>query len=331
MIESSSKDLIFSDAMQDRRSQPAVTAYRVGDADRVQVLALDLDGTVLNPAGHVSPRTRNAIRGVIEAGITVCIATGRSWWESRRVISEAELEGPGVFVGGAIVNDMPSGKSLAHTKMRPLDAQHVCHIMDESGLAAMVMQDAFHAEVVTGEPTPEWLISAELEMPPTVPEWLAHHSSSFRRVNGLRSAAHDWTIRVSTVATLEASETLYSRLGSELADRIYLHQITIPTTGTRVLEVFDRSVNKWTGVKQIAGMIGVADQNIIAVGDDMNDLHMLEHAGLGVAMGNANNHVKRIADGEIDSHAEDGLAVFLEKLLAGDALMTSARRAVRKA
>lgn len=310
--------------MAERRIKPAAKTSREGDPGRVQLIALDLDGTVLSPTGHVTPRTRKAIRDVIEAGITVCIATGRSWWESRRVIAEAELEGPGVFVGGAIVNDMPSGKSLAHTKMRPLDAQHVCHIMDESGLAAMVMQDAFHADI-------EWLISAELEMPPTVPEWLAHHSSSFRRVQGLRSAAHDWTIRVSTVASHDASETLFSRLSRELSDRVYLHQITIPTTGTRVLEVFDRTVNKWTGVKQIAGMINVPESNIVAVGDDMNDLHMLQHAGLGVAMGNANEHVKRIAQGEIASNAEDGLADFLEKLLAGDALLTSARRAVRKA
>lgn len=331
MFESSPKFPIFSDEMNGRGRKPTAKTDRVGGANRVQLLALDLDGTVLSPNGHVTPRTRDAIRAVIESGITVCIATGRSWWESRSVIAEARLEGPGVFAGGAIVNDMPSGKSLAHTKMRPIDARHVCHIMDESGLAAMVMQDAFHAESVTGEPTPEWLISAELEMPPTVPEWLAHHSSSYRRVQGLRSAAHDWTIRVSTVANYDASELLFNRLGREMGDRIYLHQITIPTTGTRVLEVFDRSVNKWTGVRQIAGMIDVPDENIIAVGDDMNDLHMLEHAGLGVAMGNANEHVKRIADGEIDSHAEDGLAVFLEKLLAGDALMTSARRAVREA
>jgi hydroxymethylpyrimidine pyrophosphatase-like HAD family hydrolase len=208
--------------------------------------------------------------------------------------------------------------------MRPLDAQRVCHIMDESGLAALVMQDAFHADM-------EWLISAELEMPPTVPEWLAHHRSSFRRVEGLRSAAHEWTIRVSTVAAHDASQTLFGRLSRELSDRVYLHQITIPTTGQRVLEVFDRTVNKWTGVKQIAGMINVPDANIVAVGDDMNDLHMLDHAGLGVAMGNANEQVKRIADGAIASNAEDGLADFLETLLAGDALLTSARRAVRRA
>jgi hydroxymethylpyrimidine pyrophosphatase-like HAD family hydrolase len=219
---------------------------------------------------------------------------------------------------------MPSGRSLAHTKLRPQDAREICHIMDESGLAAMVMQDAFHADI-------EWLISAELEMPPTVPEWFAHHNSSFRRVGGLRSAAHEWTIRVSTIASHDASATLFDRLSRELIDRVYLHQITIPTSGARVLEVFDRTVNKWTGVKQIAGMHNVPEANIIAVGDDMNDLHMLEHAALGVAMGNANEHVKRIADGEIASHAEDGLAVFLEELLAGDALLTSARRAVRKA
>ncbi len=310
--------------MSVKGANPPAKARRALAGEQVQLIALDLDGTVLSPTGHVTPRTRKAIRGVIDAGIQVCIATGRSWWESRQVIAEAQLEGPGVFVGGAIVNDMPSGRSMAHTKMRPVDAREICHIMDECGSAAMVMQDAFHADV-------EWLISAELEMPPTVPEWLARHGSSFRRAPGLRSAAHDWTIRVSTVASYEQSATMFDRLSRQLADRVYLHQITIPTTGARVLEVFDASVNKWTGVRQIAELLGVPEANVIAVGDDMNDLHMLEHAAVGVAMGNANAEVKSIADGEIDSHANDGLAKFLEQLLAGDALLTSARRAVRSA
>lgn len=325
MIESSFGKSIFSDAMPEKGKRPAAASDTTGDGeDRVQLIALDLDGTVLSPTGHVTERTRKAIRGVIDAGIQVCIATGRSWWESRAVIAEAGLEGPGVFVGGAIVNDMPSGRSLAHSKMRPLDACEVCHLMDEHGVAAMVMQDASHADV-------EWLISAELEMPPTVPEWLARHGSSYRRVGGLRSAAHDWTIRVSTVASADRSATLFDTLSRQLADRVYLHEITIPTTGARVLEVFDARVNKWTGIQQIAAMRGVLETNIIAVGDDMNDLHMLKHAALGVAMGNANAQVKSVADGVIDTHANDGLAVFLEELLAGDALLTSARRAVRKA
>lgn len=323
LMETFPPESIFPDEMSDRRVTSPAKPRGADERDRVHLIALDLDGTVLSPTGHVTPRTRKAIRGVIDAGIAVCIATGRSWWESRSVIAEAELVGPGVFVGGAIVNDMSSGKSLAHTKMRPHDAREICQLMDESGLAAMVMQDACHADV-------EWLISAELEMPPTVPEWLARHGSSFRRVDGLRSAAHDWTIRVSTIAAREVSQTLFDRVSRELTERVYLHQITIPTTGARVLEVFDRSVNKWTGVKQIAGMLNVPEHGIVAVGDDMNDLHMLEHAGLGVAMGNANDYVKSIADGEIDVNANDGLATFLEALIDGDALLTSARRAVRK-
>jgi hydroxymethylpyrimidine pyrophosphatase-like HAD family hydrolase len=149
---------------------------------RAGLVALDLDGTVLDPSGHVTARTRDAIRSVLDAGVAVCIATGRSWWESRAVIREAGLIGPGVFVGGAVVNDMASGQSLDHTRMAPSVAREICQIMEDFGIAAMTMQDASHAEV-------EWLISAELEMPRTVPRLTDGSRVCVKRCTTGRSAS----------------------------------------------------------------------------------------------------------------------------------------------
>jgi Cof subfamily protein (haloacid dehalogenase superfamily) len=291
--------------------------------DRVRLMALDLDGTVLSPTGHVTPRTRAAIRRLIESGISVCIATGRSWWESRAVIDEGALLGPGVFVGGAVVNDMPTGKSLSHTRMIPALARAICGHLHDAGVAAMVMQDHCHADC-------EWLISEELEMPPSVPEWLTHHASSHRRVAGLTHAAHDWTLRVGTVTrTREEGERVIRRIAASMGDQVYFHQITVPTTGISVLEVFDVSVNKWHGVRQVAGLLGIGEHEIVAVGDDMNDLHMLRHARLGVAMGNARPEVMAVADRVIGSNAVDGLAIFLEAIEAGGGTFEAAAGAKR--
>jgi hypothetical protein len=285
--------------------------------ERVGLIVLDLDGTVLSPMGHVTPRTRAAIRAAVDADIGVCIATGRSWWESRSVIAEAELTGPGVFAGGAIVNQMETGASLSDATMHPDVARQVCQVIDREGLAAMVLQDR------NREPF-EWLIAAEHPMPPTVPEWLAAHGSSNARVDGLTAASHAGTVRISTVDLVEVNARVGRALREELGDSIYLHEITVPTLGISVLEVFDATVNKWSGVQRAAQLRGVDERAIIAIGDDMNDLPMLRGAAVGVAMGNAREEVKQVANLAIASNAAEGLARYLEQIVTAGGTLAAA-------
>jgi hydroxymethylpyrimidine pyrophosphatase-like HAD family hydrolase len=74
-------------------------------------------------------------------------------------------------------------------------------------------------------------------------------------------------------------------------------------------------VNKWEGVKLVAQRHGIAEHEIVAIGDDVNDLPMIQHAGLGVAMGNARPEVLAIAKRVIGTNADEGLAQFLEELV----------------
>lgn len=293
--------VLMANPMQSRPATP-------GRGRPAGLVALDLDGTVLAPDGHVRPRTRAAIHALIDAGTHVAIATGRSWWESRRVIAEAGLEGPGVFAGGAILNDMTSGQSIWSSRMPPELARDICRLIDAAGLSTMVLQDRSHADA-------EWLIAAEREMAFSMPEWLAHHGSTFRRVADLATAGHEWTVRISTIASRERHAEMARLLSSALGERIYLHEIIVPVSGVSVMEIFDAHVHKWTGVQRLARELNVDESNIVAVGDDMNDVQMLRHAAWGVAMGNARAEVKAIANEVIGTNAEDGLAVFLERLM----------------
>lgn len=285
---------------------------------RVGLMVLDLDGTVLSPSGHVTPRTRAAVRAVVDSGIAVSIATGRSWWESREVIEETGLSDAGVFAGGAIVNQMGSGATLSAVPMHAGVARQVCRVIDREGLAAMVLQDRNREKY-------EWLIAAERSMPPTVPEWLERHGSTFARVNGLTDAAHSGTVRLSTVAVIEENERLARALGAELGDKIYLHEIRVPTQGISVLEVFDSTVNKWTGVQRLAAINQIDESTIVAIGDDMNDLPMLRGAAVGVAMGQARHEVKTAANLTIGTNAVDGLARYLEQIVLASGTLASAR------
>jgi len=106
------------------------------------------------------------------------------------------------------------------------------------------------------------------------------------------------------------------RLNDEYDGRIVCHSIHVPAYGVDVLEVFDPAVNKWEGILHVARRHGILPEQIIAVGDDINDLTMLANAGLGVAMGNAKPEAIAVADRVIRHNGQDGLAEFLEELVA---------------
>jgi hydroxymethylpyrimidine pyrophosphatase-like HAD family hydrolase len=76
-------------------------------------------------------------------------------------------------------------------------------------------------------------------------------------------------------------------------------------------------VNKWQGILHVAGHHGIRPEEIIAIGDDVNDVPMLRNAGLGVAMGNARPEIQAVAKRVIGTNADEGLAKFLEELVEG--------------
>src|SRR5206468_7743365 len=108
---------------------------------------------------------------------------------------------------------------------------------------------------------------------------------------------------------------LQRRLDEKFAERIFGLAIRVPHAGVDVYEVFDPAVNKWEGILHVARRHQIDPSQIIAIGDDLNDVPMIKSAGLGVAMGNGHPEVKAIAKRVIGSNEEEGLAAFLEELV----------------
>src|SRR5205823_11266481 len=117
--------------------------------------------------------------------------------------------------------------------------------------------------------------------------WLKVTHATIHKAKELGNAPHKHTIRVGIVASPEESIRIQQILGDQFEGRIVCHSIHVPSYGVDVLEVFDPAVNKWEGILHVARRHGIMPAEIIAVGDDVNAVAMLQNAGLGVAMGNA--------------------------------------------
>jgi Cof subfamily protein (haloacid dehalogenase superfamily) len=283
-----------------------------------RMIAIDLDGTLLSPAGEVTPRTKEAVHRALRAGLLVCFATGRNMTESQMVLDAVAHYDTAVFVGGAMVIDTRQRTTLHRTAMQPDLAREVCATLESLGHAALALQD-------TGEAGVDYLISDGIELNFATVHWIKVTHAAIHKAKDLATAAHEHTIRVGIVAAPEESLRVQRILFDRFDGRIVCHSIHVPAYGVDVLEVFDPAVNKWEGILHVARRHGILPNQIIAVGDDINDITMLQNAGLGVAMGNAKAEALAVADRVINRNDADGLAEFLEELVQSQAVAPVAR------
>ena len=282
--------------------------------NRYQMIAIDFDGTLLTPAGKVSPRTRSAIRRVLDAGWLVCFATGRNITESRVILDAVDHYPTAVFAGGAIVIDTNARITMHRTTIEPNLARELTAFLDSHGMAAMALQDVESAGV-------DYFLSAAHAIDPGTQAWMTMTRAKVQTVERLSEHDHEHTMRLSVVGPPGQIAIVEQQLAEKFGDRIFSYLVHVPAVGVDVIEVFDPSVNKWAGILKVAEHHGIDPAHIIAVGDDTNDLAMLHGAGLGVVMGNARDEIKAIAGRVIGSNADDGLAEFLDELADARAVM----------
>jgi hypothetical protein len=277
------------------------------------MIAIDLDGTLLSPSGEVTAGTRAAVHRALEAGLLVCFATGRNFTESRAVLEAVGHLDSAVFVGGAMVIDAKRHVTLHRTLMDGELARQLCDFFITRGHAVLALQD-------TGTAGVDYLISRGIELSDATTKWLEVTSATFNWADDLPAHPHPHTIRVGIVATIDLADSLQSELKELFGSRIVSHSILVPAYGVQVLEIFDPAVNKWEGILHVARMHKINREEIVAVGDDVNDLPMVRNAGLGVAMGNAHPQLRAAARRVIGTNGDDGLASFLDELVGHRAI-----------
>lgn len=281
--------------------------------ERYRMIVIDLDGTLLSPAGQVTDRARDAVQKCLAAGLFVCFATGRNWTESRTVLEAVQHYPTAVFVGGAMVIDTEKDVTLHRTMMEPSLAAEVCEFLESHGHAVLALQD-------TGTAGVDYLISGDVPLNDATRQWMHATKASIHQVGRLGQYRHEHTLRVGICAAPVEMGPIKRELAERFGDRIVFQNLMVPAYGVEVLEIFDPAVNKWEGILHVARRHGIDPRQIVAIGDDVNDIPMLQNAGLGVAMGNALPQVKAVANRIIGANRDEGLAQFLEELVTTHAV-----------
>lgn len=283
-------------------------------AMRYRMIALDLDGTLLDDDGQISPANRDAIAAAQRAGMMVVPCTGRSWRESRMILDDLPGLQLGVFVTGAAVVDIATGRSLDMAAIEPHLACELVHFLQDEPEAVLVYRDA----ALAGH---DYLVTGHGELTDNTQWWFTITGCSTCEQRQVTADDLHHALRVGMVATGKRMAELEPPVQRAFADRVLVHSfqaINQPDEdGIHVLEIFAAGVDKWRGLRWIAQQHDIIDKQIVAIGDQINDLAMLQNAGCGIAMGNAADCARQQARHLTRDNRNDGVAYAIEQVLLG--------------
>jgi len=261
------------------------------------ILALDIDGTLTGAEGAIGERTQRAVHAAGESGWLVTIATGRSWSGTKPVADQLGLRIPVVTYNGALVRDSATGEILHYIPLPPEVVGTVVPALVERGLQPMVIEDIREGERTftgprefDGEHTAYWLKHIQDNFRTTVER--VSYEQLARVGHAVRVLVFDEAQRLRGIEAISA--------GRESEFRTLVHEGFAGHPGW--VEFLHPSSTKAYALDWLARQYGLTMADVVAVGDGINDLEMLTEAGFGVAMGNATEQVRAVAELTIGHH-----------------------------
>jgi len=277
------------------------------------MLALDVDGTLVGPDNVVADEIINAVRRADRSGISICLATGRSYGETIGIWEQLDLgrkAQPMILIGGALVSETDTGRALYHRPMAPDIACRFADALGDAGYCAMAIVDSWRYDV-------EYYITAHGDLADAKERWFSQMDVNMASVGTLSEVlmAPDPpdVLRISAVVDQADGPGLAGELKEQFGDAINVCSILAPNYNVWIVEAHAMRADKRTAVQYVAQATGTPLSEVAAAGDDINDISMLSSAGLGVAMPQGPQSVIQAAD----HVAKGGLAEFIEQLVDG--------------
>lgn len=278
---------------------------------KYDLIAIDLDGTLLNAAHQVSPANRAALHRAHDAGVKVVLCTGRAWAETRDVVRQIGLDlDAAVTAGGAATIEVATGRSL---DTQPIDLA----IAAECAAAIAGLGYAFLWLTDEGAVGHDGFAVDGPNRHAAFDRWLA--GTPCRVIESARLPSDPPApLRLTVVDDADPLGAVALRLQRDFDGRLSHNILSAPAYNLRLVEIFAAHVNKWSAVERLCGRWGLDPRRTAAIGDDVNDLHLIRGAGLGVAMGNAVDVIRGAARRHTRDHNDDGVAHALDAVLAGE-------------
>ena len=283
----------------------------------ISLLALDLDGTLLDSRGQISERNRLAIDNAREQGVRVALVTGRRFRDSRPVALELGLDIPLISHNGALTKHAGTLQTVSVLPLPLAAAREALRVGRKAGADALLSDDHEGLGVLVYDH-----IRGENSAAHKYISWARRIHGHEEGANAVQQVAsledyldHD-PVHLAFSGGCEEMDQLEEILKSELGSSVKILGTKYPEQDFTLLDIVNSAASKGAGVAAAAAELGVSREEIMAIGDNFNDLEMLLFAAVGVVMANAPLTLREIGGlHPTASNREDGVALAIEQFI----------------
>ena len=280
-----------------------------------KMIAIDIDGTLLNSKNELSENTKKVLKEASDRGIFVVLTSGRI---SRNIVNFCHQIGADKYLiaeNGASIINLQTGE-LEYSKYIPKDvANRVIDVCEENSIYYMVY-------------TQEELIVKNIKyMSLFFYKQNYNPNARIKQVVAGRDYINSVDSNITKLMICDEDRSIYRSIINKLKDIEEIDVLPVPHTSIKKLkidgeekvlkysyaDISAKGANKWTAVEYLAHKLGIKNSEIIAIGDNINDIYMIYNAGLGVCMSNGSPHVRNVANVVAPSNDNEGVAQIVEK------------------
>lgn len=285
-----------------------------------KLVAIDLDGTLLNSYGEISQKTKDIIKEATMNGVEVVLASGRPISSVEDLANELNANNYLISGNGAIVYDMNKQEIVYDKFLSKQQILNIIKICDENSIYYNIYTEN---DVLTKSLNYNTLFYHNEN---------AHKQEEKRTNINIMNNVYDYVEKSENIKFLKVTVCDQSRIvfnsiikklrtipDIDVLDVAHMSKKIIKSGTEEVLveycytEITNKNVNKWEAIKYILKEKNIKAEEVIAIGDNINDKEMIENAGLGVAMGNSTQEILNIADTKVSTNNEDGVYEVFEK------------------
>jgi len=275
---------------------------------RYRLLAVDVDGTLLNSDDQLSPATRDALVRAGRAGVHVVLATGRRYSRTLHLVEPLGIDVPLITASGALVKDPIDHRTLYCAEFDRPTLCDALAVVGRCGYDPVLCADTYSRGFD--------FYCARFDVDsPQLAEYLRLNPDCGRTWPEPAADPPPGVFTFFAMGTKAEMLELQREIQRQLPGRLYTHVLRSPRYAGFMCEVAPAGATKWSAVERLATAWNIPRAAVCTVGDDVNDIPMIRAAGLGVAMGNALPEVKAAADRIAPTHDEEGLIEVVRWLL----------------
>lgn len=285
-----------------------------------KLVAIDLDGTMLNQYGIITEKTKKAISKAQEKGVEVMIASGRAITSVKRFSKEINSNKYFISGNGAITYDIKNNKILYENILSKTKALKIIKICEENSIYYNVYTEN---GIIAKNLSYNTLYYYKDNL--TKPDENRTHINIVENVYDYFEQREE---KILKIMICDEHKTVFNSIVRKLKELSEIEVLEVSHMSRKIIkqgtdeialeyfytEVSAKDVDKWSALEEIIGLMNISKEEVVTIGDNANDLKMITNAGLGVAMGESAPYVKQSADIIAPTNDEDGVAIILNKI-----------------